>query len=95
MGVPVVTLSGVVHAGRVGTSLLTHLGRPEWVAKDADEYVAIATRLAEAGVRTQPQREALREQLRTSALCDNVAYAQSLEAAYFSILAKAQCGAAT
>ena len=35
MGVPVVTLAGRTHVSRVGASLLTHLGAPEWVGLDA------------------------------------------------------------
>ena len=32
MGVPVVTLSGHTAPGRGGRSILSNLGRPEWVA---------------------------------------------------------------
>ena len=43
MGVPVVTLAGSRHAGRVGMSLCQAVGLPELVAQDADDYVRIAT----------------------------------------------------
>jgi protein O-GlcNAc transferase len=46
MGRPVVTLCGDRHAARVGASLLTAIGRPEWIAKSVDDYVRIATDLA-------------------------------------------------
>lgn len=46
MGVPVVTLAGDRHAARVGASLLTYGGFPDWVARTPDEFVAIAAGLA-------------------------------------------------
>jgi protein O-GlcNAc transferase len=46
MGVPVATLEGAAHAGRVGAAILTQLGRTDWVARSADEYLSIAGSLA-------------------------------------------------
>ena len=53
MGVPVVTLAGERHAGRVGASLLHRVGLERLVADDRDAYVAVAADLAadRAGVR--------------------------------------------
>ena len=39
MGVPTVTLRGDCHACNVGVSLLTAIGRPEWVADSAEQYM--------------------------------------------------------
>jgi hypothetical protein len=47
MGAPLVTLEGEMFSSRMGVGLLTSIGRPEWIARDADDYVAIAARLAE------------------------------------------------
>lgn len=47
MGVPVVTLAGDRHMSRVGPSLLTAVGRREWIAQSAEDYVRIAISLAE------------------------------------------------
>jgi protein O-GlcNAc transferase len=76
MGVPVVTLAGADHRSRVGASLLTSIGRPEWVAGNWDDYVERAAVLASdpAGTPTAA-RLAVREQLRTSPLMDAPAYA--------------------
>jgi predicted O-linked N-acetylglucosamine transferase (SPINDLY family) len=60
MGVPVVTLAGTRHAGRVGASLLTHAGFAEWVARDPDDYVRIALDLAGAPSRLRALRAAIR-----------------------------------
>ena len=46
MGVPVVTLMGDRHVARVSGSLLAAVGRGEWVAATAEDYVRIATQLA-------------------------------------------------
>ena len=40
MGVPVVTLRGDRHAGRVGASLLTQVGLTNWIADSAAELCA-------------------------------------------------------
>jgi hypothetical protein len=47
MGVPLVTLEGEMFSSRLGTGLLASIGKPEWIARDADDYVAVAARLAE------------------------------------------------
>ena len=37
---------GASHAGRVGVSMLTNVGLADLVARDEDEYVAVAAALA-------------------------------------------------
>ncbi|MFO1267720.1 MAG: hypothetical protein U1F67_13680 [Rubrivivax sp.] len=46
MGVPVLTLAGHTFFARQGAALLTHAGLPDWIAADADGYVARAVRHA-------------------------------------------------
>lgn len=81
MGVPVVTLAGDRHASRVGASLLTALGRPEWIARQPDDYVAIAARLAGNRDRLVVERAGLRELMQQSALCGHSDQAQRFGAA--------------
>jgi predicted O-linked N-acetylglucosamine transferase (SPINDLY family) len=76
MGVPVVTLAGDRHASRVGASLLTAAGHPEWIARSADDYVAIATQLAAGREKRTALRRTLRDDLRRSPLLDHAAQAQ-------------------
>lgn len=85
MGVPVVTLAGARHAGRVGASLLAAVGHPEWVAASPEEYLALATELAADPQRLGEIRAQLRGQMRASALCDEHAFARVLEQAYRDI----------
>jgi predicted O-linked N-acetylglucosamine transferase (SPINDLY family) len=81
MGVPVVTLEGRMHAGRVGASLLTAVGKPELIARTTDEYVALAARLARDPGRLASLRFSLREKMATSPLRDETGHAARFEAA--------------
>jgi predicted O-linked N-acetylglucosamine transferase (SPINDLY family) len=82
MGVPVVTLAGRRWLGRMSTSFLGHAGLADWIAQDRPGYVARAAALASDLPRLAAWRAALRERVATSPLCDPVAYARSVEAAY-------------
>jgi len=78
MGVPVVTLAGRTHAGRVGVSLLNNVGAPELVTQSEDEYVAAASRLAQDGARLAQYRATLRGMMAASPLCDAPGFAARL-----------------
>jgi protein O-GlcNAc transferase len=82
MGVPVITLAGRTHAGRVGCSLLTAVGLFECIAKDAKEYVEITVALAEDRNHLADLRATMRERVRQSPLCDAFSFAREVEAAF-------------
>ena len=85
MGVPVVTLTGLRHSERVGISILTHLGVLGTIASNADEFVAIAVRLA----RDPAFMAQTRQQIVTAVAATNVtAYTRALEDAYVKIAAE-------
>jgi predicted O-linked N-acetylglucosamine transferase (SPINDLY family) len=46
MGVPVLTLAGKSFLARQGVGLMMNAGLPEWIADDADDYVARAAALS-------------------------------------------------
>jgi predicted O-linked N-acetylglucosamine transferase (SPINDLY family) len=79
MGVPVVTLAGGVHASRVGASLLTHVGLPDWIAGSVDDYVRIAVAAVNDRPRLARLRATLRDQVRQSPLCDAPGFTRNLE----------------
>jgi protein O-GlcNAc transferase len=81
MGVPVVTLIGDRHSGRVGFDLLTRVGLSELAAPNLETYVATAVSLAQDLPRLQRIRGGLRERMRASSLCDGKAFARSFEGA--------------
>jgi len=76
MGVPVVTLAGKMHAGRVGVSILENVGLGDCVATSEDEYVELAARLAGDATRRAELRGTLRERVRGSAACDGAEYSK-------------------
>ncbi len=81
MGVPVITLAGDRHAGRVSASLLTAVGHEQWVARNADEYVAKAVALARDRQALAAVRAALRSDLLRSPLLDHVGQSRRFAAA--------------
>lgn len=82
MGVPVVTLAGAGHAGRVGASLLGAAGLDELVARTPEAYCRKAIELATDPGRLSELRATLRERLGRSALLDRGGFARQVEAAY-------------
>lgn len=74
MGVPVITLAGNRHASRVGASLLTANGLPDFIADSPEAFVAIATRLAGDLDRRLHFRRTARETLLKSPPCDVPAF---------------------
>lgn len=85
MGVPVITLSGRRHAGRVGRSLLGNVGLADAVCTSVDEYVSAAARWADDGARLDVLRTRLRDMLAASPVMDADGFARELEVAYRGI----------
>lgn len=82
MGVPVVSLRGDRHSARVGASLLTAVGHPEWIADTPGQYLQIAGSLAQDQTRLAQFRSMLREQMRQSRLCSAQDYVKAVESAF-------------
>jgi predicted O-linked N-acetylglucosamine transferase (SPINDLY family) len=82
MGVPVVTLRGDRHAGRVGASLLTQVGLSDLIADSVETYIETAAALAGDPARLADLRQSLRPRMAASPLCDGPAFARKVEAAY-------------
>lgn len=81
MGVPVVTLRGSAHAGRVGASILTCVGLADLVAESTDRYVEIASALARDRARLTSLRGSLRATMAASPLGDGPAMGERMERA--------------
>ena len=81
MGLPVVTLAGATHASRVGVSLLSNAGLPQFIAKTGDEYVDIAVNLARDVPQLAAMRANLRGMLARSPIADGRTCARNLERA--------------
>ncbi|HET9835485.1 MAG TPA: tetratricopeptide repeat protein [Rhodanobacteraceae bacterium] len=79
MGVPVVTLPDWSVISRQTASLLWRLERPDWVARDVDDYVARTISLAGAADELRQQRTSLRKAV-DERLCNASAQAQEFAA---------------
>ncbi len=79
MGVPVVTLIGDRHTGRVGFDLVSRIGHPELAAENPAAYVARAIELARDPAGLQSLRANLRDDMRASSLCDATRFTRGFE----------------
>jgi protein O-GlcNAc transferase len=82
MGVPVITLAGQSHAGRVGVSLLTAVGLTDLIAENQENYIVKAVELANDWNRLSDLRTTLRELMASSSLCNGSEFVQDLEDTY-------------
>ena len=88
MGVPVISLIGDCHASRVGLSLLTAVGHPEWATENEASYIEKAVALAQDRSLRSQLRETLRAEVTRSILCDHAGQALRFEAALRKIWAE-------
>lgn len=79
MGVPVLTQMGAHFVSRMGASFMTAAGLPEWVAKDDDDYVAVAQRMASDRKALLALKKGLRDRLQKIPAWDVVAHTRALE----------------
>ena len=75
MGVPVLTLAGKTFLSCQGVGLLTNAGLPEWIAVDADDYVARAVAHGGDLDRLASLRSRLRQQMLASPIFDSARFA--------------------
>ena len=82
MGVPVITLAGDRHSGRVAASILERVDLANLVARTKAAYVDLAVRLGSDLERLSTLRRDLRGRMQTSPLCDAEGFRRDIEAAY-------------
>ncbi len=78
MGVPVVTWPGKTFAGRHATSHLTTAGVPQFIADSREAYIDLAVHWASRIDELTATRSKLREQMRSSPLCNAQLFAHNL-----------------
>ena len=88
MGVPALTLASRPPVGRIGASLMTNLGLPEWVAGSEEEYIGKAYAFAQNPGVLGELRAGMRERMENSPLMDGVGFARGVEAAYRTMFEK-------
>lgn len=79
-GVPLITKYGTQPAGRTASSVLTAMGRTDWIARTDAEYVAKAVEWANRPQDLAKARKTLREELLASPVVSG--YPRAVEAAY-------------
>ena len=82
MGIPVLTLPGEGIVARIGLSILSACGMPEFVAHTEEEYVRLAAGLAADLPRLADLRATLRVRMKASAFMDGPRFAKNMEHAY-------------
>jgi predicted O-linked N-acetylglucosamine transferase (SPINDLY family) len=82
MGVPVFTLRGSRHSGRVGASILHRVGMQELIAENIDEYITMAQTLARDQQQLVRIRRTLRDKMGRSILMDKENFVRDLEDAF-------------
>ncbi|KAA5606079.1 tetratricopeptide repeat protein [Roseospira marina] len=89
MGVPVVTWPQGRVVSRQTFAFLSQIGLSELAARDADDYVRIASDLAGDRARMATVRASLRNRMRTSPLCDVSAFTRELEDTFIGVFEEA------
>jgi len=86
MGVPVLTLHGQHFVSRMGASFMMAAGLPEWVARDDDDCVAIAQRMAAERQALLALKKGLRQRLQSLPAWDVVRHTRAFEAVLCSMV---------
>ena len=84
MGVPLLTLHGTQPSGRSASSVLTAMGRTDWIAKTPEEYIEKAVLMAGQIPMLQKARRTLRQELLSSAAVSG--YREAVEKAYVGMV---------
>jgi predicted O-linked N-acetylglucosamine transferase (SPINDLY family) len=85
MGVPVITLCGDRHAGRMVASVLTATGMDDWIAHSREEYCTLARKAAHDIESLNNLRSGLRNRMLKSNLCNGKDFSAALEKAFRSM----------
>jgi predicted O-linked N-acetylglucosamine transferase (SPINDLY family) len=93
MGVPVITLVGDCFAQRMTSSMLSALGRQDWIAASEEEYISKVVALAGEPAMLRAVRISQRKTMRGSPLCDASGLASALEDAFEAMFVRWQQGA--
>jgi protein O-GlcNAc transferase len=86
MGVPVVTMRGRTHVGRVSGALLARTGHGDWIADSTERYADIAASLVDDLGALARTRATLRDDFVAAGLTDGRRLAEELERAYRALV---------
>ena len=86
MGVPLLAIQGETIASRMSSSLVSHLGRAEWIATSPSDYARFGQKIACEFMDVRQQKEILQAEVQSSSLFDGRSLARSLEEALLHTL---------
>ena len=90
MGVPVITLLGDRHVGRVGASILTNIGLEDFIAHDINGYIELAVEMSSNLKYLMEIKTGLRKQMQNAPLSDGLSFAKDFEILYQDMWSKYQ-----
>jgi len=79
MGVPLIAIEGDRTASRIASSVLRAIGRPEWIARNEDDYISKIIELSNELDLRRRLRASQRQQMAESPLCDARSLAREME----------------
>ena len=82
MGVPMISLAGDSFVSRMGVTILTNAGLPQFIANTKDEYIEKAITLAQDKSMLRAVRQGMRGRVEASPLMDQARFARNMEDAY-------------
>jgi predicted O-linked N-acetylglucosamine transferase (SPINDLY family) len=82
MGVPVISLIGERHAGRVGASILQNLFLDDLLSENLEGYIGNVVSLSQNIQRLVDYRAKLRPLMANSSICNGRLFAKNIESAY-------------
>lgn len=82
MGVPALTLAGRPPLGRIGTTFVSNIGLPQWVAQDEAQYIDKACAFASDTQALAQLRSGMRARMLASPLMDGKGFVRGVESAY-------------
>jgi len=82
MGVPAVTLASSRPVGRIGMSLMSNLGLPEWAAQSEQAYEDKAVAFAQDIATLVSLRGTMRVRMQSSPVMDEAGFARDVESAF-------------
>lgn len=89
MGVPVVSMAGEGMVERLSASILASANLNHWIAKNPEEFISIATKMAKQGPRDKQERQQLRDAVNDSDLGDGKRLAKHMEEHFQALTAEA------
>lgn len=85
MSVPVVGLVGNSYVSRMGLSIMTHLGYPEWMSENEDQFLENVREMNSDFEKLNDIRKGLREKFLSSSLCDGPQFAKEMESLLYDM----------